>query len=267
VQYEFKEHFLQESLLLECSRSISDSNTSRQLFSKVLQWAPGINHGGKMNEPKPKGRPFKTEAEQEEVRGRILDATAAAYAETGYHGLSVQAILDKAEISRPTFYRYFSNVDEPAKLMIVRAHKSLGDRLANEVPTDASLEERMSIAMDVYLDWGRCIGPLVRPFYIELHDPYSPVSVLRQDILARIGRMYIKVIEQYGRRVKNQLLVDMMQTGNEFLGYRFHIETNRDADALAVTRDAMIRLMASTFPDPEEWLKHFTQDGQLKARR
>ena len=219
-----------------------------------------------MSKSKPKGRPYKTEAEQEEVRSRILDATAAAYAETGYHGLSVQAILDKAEISRPTFYRYFSNVDEPAKLMIIRAHKSLGDRLANEVPTDVTLEERMSAAIDIYLDCGKSIGPLVRPFYIELHDPYSPVAALRQDILARIGRMYTKIVEQYGRQIKNRLLVDVMQTGNEFVGYRYHIETNRDAESLAMTRDAMIRLMANTFPDPEEWLKHFTQDGQLKPK-
>lgn len=220
-----------------------------------------------MNEPRPKGRPYKTEAEQEEVRNLILDATAAAYAETGYHGLSVKAILDRADISRPTFYRYFSNVDEPAKLMIIRAHQSLGDRLANEVPTDVSLEERMSVALDIYLDWGKSIGPLVRPFYVELHDPYSPVSELRQVILARIGRMYIKIVEQYGRKVKNQLLVDMMQIGNEFLGYRFHVETNRDAESLAVTRDAMIRLLANTFDNPEEWLKHFTHDGKLKVQR
>jgi TetR/AcrR family transcriptional regulator len=226
-----------------------------------------MNEGEQMNEPRPKGRPYKTEAEQEEVRNLILDATAAAYAETGYHGLSVKAILDRADISRPTFYRYFSNVDEPAKLMIIRAHQSLGDRLANEVPTDVSLEERMSVALDIYLDWGKSIGPLVRPFYVELHDPYSPVSELRQVILARIGRMYIKVVEQYGRKVKNQLLVDMMQIGNEFLGYRFHVETNRDAESLAITRDAMIRLLANTFHNPDEWLKHFTHDGKLKIQR
>jgi TetR/AcrR family transcriptional regulator len=225
------------------------------------------NEGEQMNEPKPKGRPYKTEAEQEEVRNLILDATAVAYAETGYHGLSVKAILDRADISRPTFYRYFSNVDEPAKLMIIRAHQSLGDRLANEVPTHVSLEERMSVALDIYLDWGKSIGPLVRPFYVELHDPYSPVSELRQVILARIGRMYIKVVEQYERKVKNQLLVDMMQIGNEFLGYRFHVETNRDAEALAITRDAMIRLLANTFHNPDEWLKHFTHDGKLKIQR
>ncbi|HEY0844950.1 MAG TPA: TetR/AcrR family transcriptional regulator [Noviherbaspirillum sp.] len=202
-----------------------------------------------------RGRPVKSEADQAAIRNRILDAAEAAYAEGGYHELTVQAILLKAELSRPTFYRHFSNVDEPIQQVILRTHQGLLDRLAARIPRDASVAEKMVNAIDFYLDWCKNIGVLLKPFYNELHDPVSPVSSLRQDVLARIGDFYVKTMTYSGNPPRNRLLVDLMVTGIEYLGYRFYLETRRDAAALRTTRDAMLRLMACTFDNPEQWLR------------
>lgn len=201
--------------------------------------------------PRPRGRPIKSEADQAEIRNRILDATAAVYGETGYHALSVKAILEKAGLSRPTFYRHFSNVDEPLRLVISAAHHGLVDRLVSRIPADAGINEKMTRAVELYLEWAKAMGPLLRPFYVELHDPHSPVSELRPQVLARIVDLYMKTLESSGAKVQSRLLVELMVTGIEFLGYRYYLERGKGRITLAMIKDAMIRLMACTLADPQ----------------
>lgn len=211
--------------------------------------------------PRPRGRPVKSEADQAEIRNKILDATAAAYGETGYHGLSVQAILEKADLSRPTFYKHFANVDEPVRLVIAQAHDGLVDRLRNQIPPDADIEEKMTRALTLYLEWGKSIGPLLRPLYIGLHDPLSPVSELRPQVLQRIGELYTKALELSGIKLKNPVLVELMITGIEFLGYRYHLEQSTGKVTLRMIKDAIVRLVACTVVEPDELLK------QINSRR
>jgi AcrR family transcriptional regulator len=45
-------------------------------------------------------------------RARMLDATSRAVSELGYPGLTVAAILERAGVSRKTFYEHFSDKEE-----------------------------------------------------------------------------------------------------------------------------------------------------------
>ncbi len=199
--------------------------------------------------PRSRGRPVKSDADQAAIRNRILAATAAVYGETGYHGLSVKLILEKAGLSRPTFYRHYSNVEDPLRQVILDAHSGLVDRLVNRIPPDAGIDDKMQRAVELYLEWAKSLGPLLRPFYVELHDPHSPVSELRPQVLARIGELYIKTLESSGVKVQNKLLVELMLTGIEFLGYRYYLERGKGRITLPMIKEAMLRLMASTLAD------------------
>lgn len=44
-----------------------------------------------------------------ERRRQILDAAKAVFAEAGYHGASINAIVERAQIARGTFYLYFES--------------------------------------------------------------------------------------------------------------------------------------------------------------
>ena len=44
-----------------------------------------------------------------ERRRQILDAAKAVFAEAGYHGASINAIIERAQIARGTFYLYFES--------------------------------------------------------------------------------------------------------------------------------------------------------------
>jgi AcrR family transcriptional regulator len=66
-------------------------------------------------------------------RERILIAMLRAVAELGYRDTSVQDVLDRSGVSRPTFYEYFGNKDE----CFIAAFEEAGGRLRNRVETAA----------------------------------------------------------------------------------------------------------------------------------
>jgi TetR/AcrR family transcriptional regulator len=198
------------------------------------------------DKPRQRGRPSKTEADYARVRQRILNATELAYGALGYHALNVNAILERADLSRPTFYRHFNNLDEVVRLVIERALTGLVDRFVNRIPPEATVREKMTRAVELYIEWGDSIGPLLRPLYIELHDPHSPVSALRPQVLQRIGDLYRKTVEAEGLHIENDLLVDLMVTGIEFLGYRYLLERDSGKITLDMIKEAMTRLMTCT---------------------
>lgn len=49
------------------------------------------------------------ERAKQERRRQILAAAKAVFAEAGYHGASIHAIIERAEIARGTFYLYFAS--------------------------------------------------------------------------------------------------------------------------------------------------------------
>jgi len=49
------------------------------------------------------------ERAKQERRRQILSAAKAVFAEAGYHGASIHAIIERAQIARGTFYLYFES--------------------------------------------------------------------------------------------------------------------------------------------------------------
>jgi AcrR family transcriptional regulator len=53
--------------------------------------------------------PSEADRQKLERRRQILDAAKAVFAEAGYHGASINAIVERAQIARGTFYLYFES--------------------------------------------------------------------------------------------------------------------------------------------------------------
>src|SRR3954449_12876587 len=76
-----------------------------------------------------RGRPPQSEADAAAARARIVAATREVFAEHGSHGLSVALIIERAGIARPTFYKYFSNAEQPLQLVLDASDHALADGL------------------------------------------------------------------------------------------------------------------------------------------
>jgi AcrR family transcriptional regulator len=189
-----------------------------------------------------RGRPPQTQEQAEEVRARIVLATA--------RGLSVAQIIEQAGLARPTFYRYFGNANEPLLAVLDSSNEGLvGGIRAALAGTDEPVELGIRL-IDAYLDWARGHGPMLRPLFAELHDPGSPVSAYRERALDDIRDLVRETFAELGRPVPSPLDLDAALHLCEYVVYRISAGAapgaEPDADTVAAARLTMIRVLLTT---------------------
>ncbi|MBJ8348438.1 TetR/AcrR family transcriptional regulator [Antrihabitans sp. YC2-6] len=212
------------------------------------------------SQPK-RGRPPQSAEDAERVRESIVAATAEVFAEHGSHGMSVALILERAGIARPTFYRYFSNADEPLNVFLDRTDQALVRGIVGAIG-EADDDVAMAIAViDSYLEWADHFGPALRPLFSELYDPASPVSVHRERALDQVRTLAVARMVELGRPVPDPLDLDTLLNACEFIVYRIAATENPDADLTARARSAMIRVAIATLGQPDDLVRALSVPG------
>lgn len=189
-----------------------------------------------------RGRPVKSEVQQEALRRTIIQATREVFIQVGYHGLSVELILAQCALSRPTFYKYFRNTDEAIDIVVREANEQLIDGMMQAVSQATGLFEQVEIALSAWRKWGDDMGPLLKPLFNELHDAHSPASRNRLRTLAVIENNLIQAAVLADMPKPSKILIQALINGVEFLGYRFQLETPKDEASWQQTRSAMLRM-------------------------
>ncbi|MBF6064347.1 TetR/AcrR family transcriptional regulator [Nocardia terpenica] len=209
------------------------------------------SHGGAR-----RGRPPQTPEQADEVRARIVFATAQVFTEHGSRGLSVARIIERAGISRPTFYRYFGNAEAPLHALLTTSNEGLvgGIRAAAE-RSGEPVELGIGI-IDAYLDWARGHGPMLRPVFAELHDPASPVSAYRERAFDDIRALVCAKFAELGRPRPALLDLDTALQVCEFVVYRVSAATapggEPDPGEVEAARLTMIRNVLVTLGRRED---------------
>lgn len=200
------------------------------------------------------GRPPKTYVETEELRVRIKSAAAKVFAERGYHGLAVEAIVQEAGLSRPTFYRYFSNVDEVLNQVFVEVHGRLVQDVRSAVGSVQDPIGKVEAGLLAWRGWCEWVGPMLGSIYAEMHNANSPAYHHRNSVIELIADEVDGAYSQLGRGKISRLLVETFVVGVEHLGYRYHLGAHRgNAEAWAETRKAMLRLAIGMLGARAEW--------------
>ena len=78
----------------------------------------------------------------------IRTAFLALLAEKGFHAMTVQDILDRAQINRSTFYKHFPNKNEVAKVLVEELMALVKERLKQRF---LYRPKNLSIAIDRFL--------------------------------------------------------------------------------------------------------------------
>ncbi|MFC6012089.1 TetR/AcrR family transcriptional regulator [Nocardia lasii] len=197
-----------------------------------------------------RGRPPQTQEQAEEVRARIVDATAAVFARHGSRGLSVAQIIEQAGLARPTFYRYFGNAAEPLHAVLEVSNDGLVGGIGAALEgTDEPVQLGIRL-IDAYMDWARGHGPMLRPLFAELHDPSSVVSAYRERAIEDIRALVRKSFDELGRRPPAPLDLDAALHVCEYIVYRLAAgtEPGEDPDPVLASeaRLTMIRVLLVT---------------------
>ena len=208
-----------------------------------------------------RGRPPQTAEDVERIREGIVAATAAVFAVHGSHNLSVALVIEQAGIARPTFYRYFANVEEPLAVLLHRSDTALVDgiRVAAE-----SAEDAVALAISVigaYLQWAADRGPTLRPLFRECYDPSSPVSTHREIALAGIRTLLNAKMIEFGRSAPEPLELDTLLSGCEFLGYRVSLADGNRAEITERAQAVMVRMAIATLGRPEDLMRALSIPG------
>ncbi|MGK8522876.1 TetR/AcrR family transcriptional regulator [Nocardia asteroides] len=197
-----------------------------------------------------RGRPPQTREQAEEVRARIVLATAQVFARTGSRGLSVAQIIEQAGLARPTFYRYFGNANEPLLAVLDSSNDGLVGGIRSALTGSDEPVELGIRLIDAYLDWARGHGPMLRPLFAELHDPGSPVSAYRERALDDIRALVRETFTELGRPAPSPLDLDAALHLCEYVVYRISAGTEPgaqpDQETVAAARLTMIRVLLTT---------------------
>lgn len=199
-----------------------------------------------------RGRRPQTAHEAEQARASIVAATADVFAETGSRGMSVALILDAAGISRPTFYRYFANAEQPLNVLLEESDRDLVGGVVGAI--DAATDDiAMTVSViDAYIGWALARGKLLGPLFSELYDrSSSPVSLHRAEALDRIRAAVVRRMIELGRAAPNPTALDALVNACEFLVYRA-VSLGGTTDLTADARSMMIRIAVVTIGEPDD---------------
>src|ERR1700682_6110901 len=136
------------------------------------------------------GRPPKELAG--EVDARILDAARKVFLERGFEGASIDEIAQVARSGKPTIYARFRDKRALFTEVVTRDILSRITEFKSEVPTGATIEERLASAAITLLHWGfdRDRIALMRLAIAEarrFRDLASTVSRAARDLSTDLG--------------------------------------------------------------------------------
>ncbi len=116
-------------------------------------------------------------------RERMLAGMLRATSEVGYHDVSVQDVLERAGISRPTFYEQFDNKEDCFLAAIDAAAQRLRERVeAAAAGGGESWRDRLRMGVEELLRFIAAEPDAARALIVEARGA-GPVGVLRYDDL------------------------------------------------------------------------------------
>ena len=124
-----------------------------------------------------------------ERRKLIVEAAGRLFGEHGYDGARLDAVAAAAGVTKPVLYRHFADKTALYLALLERHRADLGS-FAGAIPADGSLEQRLRVVLEVWLDyveahsyaWRMLFrdtggGPEVRAFRVEVHAEARAVLV------------------------------------------------------------------------------------------
>ena len=120
------------------------------------------------------------------AKSDVLSSAASVFTEKGVEETTVQDLLEAANVSRRTFYKYFKNkVDVLESIYEVQAELMLSQFQQQQRESD-SMPDFIVRCVDLYLGYHVKIGPLLRMMMEEARKTDSPLAVHRQVLLDHI---------------------------------------------------------------------------------
>jgi AcrR family transcriptional regulator len=205
---------------------------------------PRLKAGG----PGSYDRQRSAEERRADQRMRLLMAATEVFASEGYAKASVDAIVERARMSRRTYYEHFSDLSDALLQVFEFAAGSLLQRVEEATRNKADPAEQLEAGIRAYLSVFQEHADIARVIHREIRAA-GPKHALRHElVLLRFTNLISRgVTEAYARgiasRAPDETTVYALVSGLEAVGMRYvdRGEESRIMEALPVLVDLVLR--------------------------
>lgn len=118
--------------------------------------------------------------QRSQARAEILIHSMAVFAQRGLQRTTVQHLLDAADISRRTFYKYFRNKVDVLENIYRIFVENMILRFRDQVQRSQTVNEIIRNTTDIYFDYHVSMGPVIRLMMEEARRSGSALSPHRE---------------------------------------------------------------------------------------
>ena len=216
-----------------------------------------------MNEPKPGEHDIlisrlvklvlELGSEQEEGTARkersfaktqILLHAMAVFNRRGLEETSVQDILDAAQISRRTFYKYFSGKLDVLESLYALSTKVLLTRIESELAAVDSREALIRKLIGICFDYQFSLGHIIGIMMEEAMRSASPLAPQRRNLQERMTGLLVLHLERLGYAAPNPYLLLSLALAVEGCSLQVLTQTpeTERADVIRLCQEQMLLL-------------------------
>lgn len=187
----------------------------------------------------------------EDTRGRLLRATAAAVAVHGTRACTVQHILDEAQLSRRTFYKVFSSVEDALHDLYEVAVRVLKHTIESALARARTPLGRVIAALDTYLELQVLGGPLIIALQREAVHEGSPLATHRRALFQSfVGLIQQELSPIATLPVDRELALAIVSAIEGMVGWPARPPVFRDEDRARI-RQTLVQLLTRCFGLPQ----------------
>lgn len=116
-------------------------------------------------------------------RQRLIMAMLKATSDLGYRRANVQDVIDRAGVSRPTFYEHFSNKEDCFLAAFDSSARRLRDQVDSAAGEGRSWREQVRLGMRAMLDFAGAEPDTVRTVVVEARAASAEAVLRRVELL------------------------------------------------------------------------------------
>jgi len=176
---------------------------------------------------------------------RILRAAMNVFGRLGYADTRVEDILEEAEISRPTFYRYFKSKEDVFDAVDEVVSKSFFQTLTSAVASVDDPLQKLEKGIDAYLQWLYATGPVAGTTRRHPTHPQLHIAKRREEALRMIVDVFLEQTLKALGEEYDPWLFSMLQAATEQAGELLILEGLRPGDAKRA-KQSIMRIITAT---------------------
>jgi AcrR family transcriptional regulator len=134
------------------------------------------------------------------ARNMIMFGATRVFATQGFRAVTVDDLLEAAQVARRTFYRFFKSKEDVALAMYTLGTSSLLEQCRRALATEGDLLTKLERCIDIHLSNARIMGRLVYVLGGEAQSLESPLHARRMEVHDLLVEMFLESGEQ-GKKI------------------------------------------------------------------